>query len=68
MLCQSEILIATKLRLADAACLPVKLEEADNRTDAYAALLRGFWDGSAAFDRFNYSSTQILRIWLRHPC
>src|ERR1700704_5528346 len=65
---QREILIAAKLGPADAARFPVKLEESDHRTDAHAALLGSFRDGSPALDRRDHPPTQILRIWLRHPC
>src|SRR3982074_2137450 len=65
---QREIFVAAEFGRLDAACLPVKLEEADDRADADAALLRSFRDGSPAPNRPNHSSTQILRIRLRHAC
>src|SRR3981081_2058281 len=65
---QREIFVAAEFGRLDAACLPVKLEEADARADADAALPRSFWDGSPALNRPNHSSTQILRIRLRHAC
>src|ERR1700751_2826404 len=65
---QREILVAAKFGRLDAARLPVKLEEADDRADADAALLRSFRDSGSALDRPNHSPTQTLRIRLRHPC
>src|ERR1700688_142223 len=65
---QREILVAAELGRADAAGFPVKLEEADDRADADPALLRSFRDGSPALNRPDHPPTQILRIWLRHPC
>ena len=65
---QGEILVAAEFGRADAARFPVKLEEADDRTDANPALLRSFRDGNVTLDRLDHLSTQILRIRLRHPC
>src|SRR5260370_15048545 len=65
---QREIFVAAEFGRLDAARLPVKLEEADDRADADAALLRSFRDGGPALNRPNHSPTQILRIRLRHPC
>src|SRR5271167_3260683 len=65
---QREILVAAEFRRLDAARFPVKLEEAADRADADAALLRSFRDGGPALDRPDHSSTQILRIRLRHSC
>src|SRR5450631_3504418 len=65
---QREILVAAEFSRIDAARFPVKLEEADDRADADAALLRSFRDGGPALDRPNHSPTQILRIRLRHSC
>src|SRR6202040_2305592 len=65
---QREILVAAEFGRPDAARLPVKLKEADDRADADAALLRSFRDGGPALDRPNHSPTQILRIRLRHSC
>src|SRR6202040_1338846 len=62
------ILVAAKLRRADATRLSVKPEEAADRADAHFALLRGFRNGGATLDRHDHSSTQILRKRLRHPC
>src|ERR1700692_966887 len=53
---QREILVAAELGRADAARFPVKLEEADHRADADAALLGSFRDGSPALDRLRRSS------------
>src|SRR5450755_4477058 len=65
---QREILVAAEFGRVDAARLPVKLEEADDGTDADPALLRSFGDGGAALDRPDHSPAQIRRIWLRHSC
>src|SRR5204863_1957480 len=65
---QREIFVAAEFGRLDAARLPVKLEEADDRTDADAALLRSFRDGGPALNRPDHSPTQILRIRLRHAC
>src|SRR6266849_313085 len=65
---QREIFVAAEFGRGDAARLPVKLEEADDRTDADPALLRSFRDGGPALDRPDHSPTQIRRIWLRHAC
>src|SRR5450631_703256 len=65
---QREILVATEFGRLDAARLPMKLEKADHRADADAALLRSFRDGGSALDRPDHSPTQILRIRLRHSC
>src|SRR6266852_9129089 len=65
---QREIFVAAEFGRLDAARLPVKLEEADDRADADAALLRSFRDGGPALNRPNHPPTQILRIRLRHPC
>src|ERR1700682_2307822 len=65
---QREIFVAAEFGRLDAARLPVKLEEADDRADADAALLRSFRDGGPALNRPNHSPTQILRIRLRHSC
>src|SRR6266568_525844 len=65
---QREIFVAAEFGRLDAARLPVKLEEADDRADADAALLRSFRDGGSALNRPNHSPTQILRIRLRHAC
>src|SRR6266436_2470018 len=65
---QREIFVAAEFGRVDAARLPVKLEEADDRTDADPALLRSFRDGGPALDRPDHSPTQIRRIWLRHAC
>src|SRR6266550_1014735 len=65
---QREIFIAAEFGRVDAARLPVKLEEADDRTDADPALLRGFRDRGPALDRLDHTPTQIRRIWLRHSC
>src|ERR1700675_4942188 len=65
---QREILVAAEFGRLDAARLPVKLEEADDRTDANPALLRSFRDGGPTLDRPDHSPTQILRIRLRHSC
>src|ERR1700692_2578749 len=64
---QRKILVAAELGRADAARLPVKLEEADHRADADTALLGSFRDGTPVLDRPDHPPTQILRIWLRHP-
>src|SRR5713226_4998175 len=65
---QREIFVAAEFGRLDAARLPVKLEEANDRADADAPLLRSFRDGGPALDRPNHSPTQILRIRLRHAC
>src|SRR6266566_1309783 len=65
---QREIFVAAEFGRVDAARLPVKLEEADDRTDADPALLRGFRDRGPALDRLDHTPTQIRRIWLRHSC
>src|SRR5450755_779687 len=65
---QRKILVAAEFGRVDAARLPVKLEEADDRTDADLALLRSFRDRGAALDRPDHSPAQIRRIWLRHSC
>src|SRR5450755_844119 len=65
---QREILVAAEFGRVDAARPPVKLEEADDGTDADPALLRSFGDGGAALDRPDHSPAQIRRIWLRHSC
>src|SRR6267143_1526689 len=65
---QREIFIAAEFGRVDAARLPVKLEEADDRADADPALLRGFRDRGPALDRLEHTPTQIRRIWLRHSC
>src|SRR3979490_832475 len=65
---QREIFIAAEFGRVDAARLPVKLEEADDRADADPALLRGFRDRGPALDRLDHTPTQIRRIWLRHSC
>src|SRR6267143_5186627 len=65
---QREIFVAAEFGRLDAARLPVKLEEADDRADADTALLRSFRDGGPALNRPNHSPTQILRIRLRHAC
>src|SRR3977135_685015 len=65
---QREIFIAAEFGRVDAARLPVKLEEADDRADADPALLRGFRDRGPALDRLDHPPTQFLRIWLRHSC
>ena len=48
---QREIFVAAEFCRIDAARLPVKPEEADDRTDANPALLRSFRDGGPALDR-----------------
>src|SRR5260370_2565365 len=63
-----EIFVAAEFGRVDAARLPVKLEEADDRADADPALLRGFRDRGPALDRLDHTPTQIRRIWLRHSC
>src|SRR5258707_7968513 len=63
-----EVFVAAEFGRADAARLPVKLEEADDRADAPPALLRGFRDRGPALDRLDHTPTQIRRIWLRHSC
>src|SRR5438876_790728 len=65
---QREIFVAAEFGRVDAARLPVKLEEADDRADADPALLRGFRDRGPALDRLDHTPTQIRRIWLRHSC
>src|SRR6266704_5167962 len=65
---QREIFVAAEFSRVDAARLPVKLEEADDRTDADPALLRSFRDGGPALDRLDHTPTQIRRILLRHAC
>jgi len=45
---QREIFVAAEFGRVDAARLPVKLEEADDRADADPALLRGFRDRGPA--------------------
>src|SRR5713101_7889312 len=65
---QREIFVAAEFGRLDAARLPVKLEEANDRADADAPMLRSFRDGGPALDRPNHSPTQILRIRLRHAC
>src|SRR5216684_4523937 len=65
---QRELCVAAEFGRLDAARLPVKLDEADDRADADAALLRSFRDGGPALNRPNHSPTQILRIRLRHAC
>src|ERR1700704_1266968 len=65
---QRKIFVAAEFGRPDAARLPVKLEEADDRADADTALLRSFRDGGPALNRPNHSPTQILRIRLRHAC
>src|SRR6266567_438570 len=65
---QREIFVAAEFGRVDAARLPVKLEEADDRADANPALLRGFRDRGPALDRLDHAPTQIRRIWLRHSC
>src|SRR6266576_5721831 len=65
---QREIFIAAEFGRVDAARLPVKLEEADDRADADPALLGGFRDRGPALDRLDHTPTQIRRIWLRHSC
>src|SRR5229473_5312070 len=65
---QREIFVAAEFGRLDAARLPVKLEEANDRADADAPLLRSFRDGGPALDRPNHPPTQILRIRLRHAC
>src|SRR6267154_423772 len=53
---QREIFIAAEFGRVDAARLPVKLEEADDRADADPALLRGFRDRGPALDRLDRRS------------
>src|SRR3981189_3172325 len=65
---QREIFVAAEFGRVDAARLPVKLEEADDRADADPALLRGFRDRGPALDRLDHTPTQIRRIMLRHSC
>src|SRR5450432_3911754 len=65
---QRKILVAAEFGRVDAARLPVKLEEADDRTEADPALLRSYRDRGAALDRPDHSPAQIRRIWLRHAC
>src|ERR1700730_12305130 len=65
---QRKIFVAAEFGRLDAARLPVKLEEADDRADADPALLRSFRDGGPALDRPDHSPSQIRRIWLRHGC
>src|SRR5260370_2451824 len=65
---QREIFVGAECGRRDAARLRVKLEEANDRADADAPLLRSFRDGGPALDRPNHSPTQILRIRLRHAC
>src|SRR6202790_4327831 len=65
---QHEIFVAAEFGRVDAARLPVKPEEADDRADADPALLRSFRDGCPALNRPDHSPSQIRRIWLRHAC
>src|SRR5271165_4634760 len=60
--------VATKLFGIDAPRASPTREKSAYRTDANATEFSGLFIGVARFDRMNYATPQVLRVWLAHSC